>query len=47
MILKILLVAFGLTLSTYLFKKAAGTLSIRKLNTFYAYKDKNITPNSL
>ncbi len=41
MILKILLVAFGLTLSTYLFKKAAGTLSIRKLNiisyTFYLF----------
>lgn len=41
MILKILIVAMGLTISTYLFKKAAGTLSIRKLNlisyTFYLF----------
>ncbi len=41
MILKILIVALGLTLSTYLFKKAAGTLSITKLNiisyTFYLF----------
>ncbi|MFR1707586.1 MAG: O-antigen polymerase [Clostridium sp.] len=41
MALKILIVALGLTLSTYLFKKAAGTLSIRKLNlisyTFYLF----------
>lgn len=41
MALKILIVALGLTLSTYLFKKAAGTLSVRKLNlisyTFYLF----------
>lgn len=41
MTLKILLVTLGLTISTYLFKKAAGTLSIRKLNlisyTFYLF----------
>ena len=41
MILNILMVALGLTLSTYLFKKAAGTLNIRKLNlisyTYYLF----------
>lgn len=41
MILNILMVALGLTLSTYLFSKAAGTLSVRKLNlisyTYYLF----------
>lgn len=41
MILNILMVALGLTLSTYFFRKAAGTLSVRKLNlisyTYYLF----------
>lgn len=41
MILKILIVAMGLTISTYLFKKASGTLNVRKLNlisyTYYLF----------
>lgn len=41
MVLKIMIVAVGLTLSTWLFKKAAGTLNIRKINlisyTYYLF----------
>lgn len=41
MILRILMVALGVTLSTYLFKRAAGTLNLRKLNlisyTYYLF----------
>lgn len=41
MILRILIVALGLTFSTYFFRKAAGTLNVRKLNlisyTYYLF----------